>query len=81
MSKTKALIPKGYNRIALREDRQGGWIVEIFWHEDVDRFMVKHTELEQVMGPLTKKQLADIAEAVKDVLWASGSYNLIPDKE
>ena len=78
---SEVLVPTGYNRIALREDRLGTWIVEIFWHEDKDRFMVKHTELEQIMGPLTKKQLGDIAEAVKDVFWASGSYNLIPDKE
>jgi len=81
MDKVKALIPKGYHRIALREDRNGKWIVEVFYNEDIDRFLVKHTDLEQVMGPMTKKQLADISEAVKDVMWASGSYNYIPDQE
>jgi hypothetical protein len=81
MSKTKVLIPKDYNRIALRENRTGDWIVEIFYNEEYDRFLVKHTDLEQVMGPMTKKQLGDISEAIKDVMWASGSYNTIADRD
>jgi DNA mismatch repair protein MutH len=81
MSKVKTLIPKGYSRIALRENRVGRWIVEIFYHEEDDTFFIKHTDIEQVMGPLTKGQLEDITEAIKDVMWASGSYNQIADPE
>jgi hypothetical protein len=80
MSNTTVLIPKDYARIALRESRTGDWICEIFYHEEFNRFILKHTDLKQVMGPMTKNQLNDIAEAIKDVLWASGSYNLIADK-
>ena len=79
MGERKVLVPKDYNRIALRESRTGEWIVEIFYHEENDRFLIKHTQVEQLMGPLTKNQLADIAEAIKDVMWASGSYNTIAD--
>jgi hypothetical protein len=76
----KVLIPKGYNRIALREDRNGKWLVEVYWSEEKNTFFISHLETEQVMGPLDKRELSDIAEVIKDVIWASGAYNLIPDK-
>jgi len=75
------LIPKDYHRVALREDRVGLWLVEIFYNVDEQKFMVKHIEINQVLGPLTLSQLSDIAVAVKDVEWAHGNYTTIPDQE
>jgi hypothetical protein len=79
----KVLIPKDFKRIAVYESATRAedvgihCPVQIYWEANQNVFMIKHSDKEQLLGPITLPQLLQIGVAIADVKSAAGMYNTI----
>lgn len=69
-------------RVGVAEDKEGVYLVELFYNQKTGCFRLKFPELEK-NGPIfeiPRDYLPLISRTLEDVIWAKGKYTQIPDK-